>query len=464
VKRSLFKRHAPLFESLVRLLDPLLVLAIGVLVYRFYLGTWELPERYVVALLGLAVLCAALFHFLGLYAPQRGVLLFDEVRRLVNAWLLLSGVWFAFLFLSKTGADFSRAWSGYWIALGLSAHLAFRISLRLVLRSLRRHGHNLRHVAVVGAGALGREIALRLRQTPWSGLVVHGFYDDNEALREQTIEGVPVLGPVDQLATDLGREALDQVWIALPLRADKRIKEVLNSLEQHSVQVRLVPDIFNFTLIRHSFSEIAGLPVINLTDSPLEGGNLALKSVEDFILSALILLLASPLLVLIALGVKMSSPGPVLYRQARVTWNGEHFTMLKFRTMPIDAEAISGPVWAHRSQNRATPFGAFLRATSLDELPQFINVLRGEMSIVGPRPERPEFVERFKHEIPRYMQKHLVKAGITGWAQVNDLRGDSDLERRIQYDLYYIENWSVWFDLRIMGLTLLHVFRSRHAY
>jgi putative colanic acid biosynthesis UDP-glucose lipid carrier transferase len=162
--------------------------------------------------------------------------------------------------------------------------------------------------------------------------------------------------------------------------------------------------------------------------------------------------------------VKLSSPGPVFYRQERVTWNGERFRILKFRTMPIGSENASGPIWSRHDEQRATRFGAFLRRTSLDELPQFVNTLRGEMSVVGPRPERPEFVERFKHEIPGYMQKHLVKAGITGWAQVNDFRGDSDIHERIQCDLYYIENWSLWFDLRIIALTLVHVFRSRNAH
>jgi putative colanic acid biosynthesis UDP-glucose lipid carrier transferase len=190
---------------------------------------------------------------------------------------------------------------------------------------------------------------------------------------------------------------------------------------------------------------------------------LLLKKLEDFFVSLSVLLLASPVMLLIALGVKLSSPGPVFYRQERVTWNGGRFRILKFRTMPTDAEAASGPVWSHRNESRATPFGAFLRRTSLDELPQFINALRGEMSVVGPRPERPEFVERFKHEIPGYMQKHLVKAGITGWAQVNDFRGDTNLHERIQYDLYYIENWSLWFDLRIIALTFLHILRSRNA-
>jgi putative colanic acid biosynthesis UDP-glucose lipid carrier transferase len=196
----------------------------------------------------------------------------------------------------------------------------------------------------------------------------------------------------------------------------------------------------------------------------LHGVNAVAKALEDLLLATIFIVLASPLMLAIAIGVKRSSPGPVFYRQERVTWNGERFSMLKFRTMPAGVEAASGPVWASPAQQRATPFGAFLRRWSLDELPQFINVLRGEMSIVGPRPERPEFVARFKQEIPGYMQKHLVKAGITGWAQVNDLRGDTDLRARIQYDLYYIENWSIWFDLRIIVMTIMHVVRSHNAY
>jgi putative colanic acid biosysnthesis UDP-glucose lipid carrier transferase len=273
---------------------------------------------------------------------------------------------------------------------------------------------------------------------------------------------VPVAGEVDQLFRDLDDGSLDQIWIALPLRAEARIRELLERLRRYSVQVRFVPDIFNFTLLHHSMTEIAGLPVINLTESPLEGANLLLKKLEDFFLSLFILLITSPLMLLIAIGVKLSSPGPVFYRQERVTWNGERFHILKFRTMLNGAEA-GGPVWSNRNEARATRFGAFLRRTSLDELPQFLNALRGEMSVVGPRPERPEFVERFKQEIPGYMQKHLVKAGITGWAQVNDFRGDTSLHERIQCDLYYIENWSLWFDLRIIALTVLHIFRSRNA-
>jgi putative colanic acid biosynthesis UDP-glucose lipid carrier transferase len=225
-----------------------------------------------------------------------------------------------------------------------------------------------------------------------------------------------------------------------------------------------VPDIYGFHLLNHSLTDIAGLPVVSLTETPMSGINSVIKTVEDYVLATLVLICTAPLLLAIAVGVKLSSPGPVLYRQERVTWKGERFAILKFRTMPLEVEDASGPVWSQRGERRATRFGAFLRRFSLDELPQLVNVLRGDMSLVGPRPERPEFVAQFRKEIPGYMQKHLVKAGITGWAQVNDLRGDSDLRRRIQFDLYYIENWSFWFDLRILTLTVLGVFRSRNAY
>jgi putative colanic acid biosynthesis UDP-glucose lipid carrier transferase len=463
MKRSLLRDNALLFEWAMRVFDPLLVALVGVVAYRAYLDEWALPERYMLAIFGMSFVCAALFPFVGLYAPQRGVTLFEEVRRLVNGWLLLATTWFTFLFLSKTGSDFSRIWSIYWIAAGFLTHLGARGGIRATLRALRRRGYNVRRIAIVGAGELGREIAQRLRRMPWGGLEIRAFYDDDPALPGTKVEGVAVLGPVHQLLRDLDSGAIDQVWIALPLRAEARIREVLEGLRRHSVQVRFVPDIFNFTLLHHSMTEIAGLPVINLTESPLEGASRLLKRLEDTVVSVSVLLLASPLMLLLAIGVKLSSPGPVLYRQERVTWNGERFTILKFRSMPLDAEAATGPVWSSRDETRATRFGAFLRRTSLDELPQFINTLVGDMSVVGPRPERPEFVRQFKEQIPGYMQKHLVKAGITGWAQVNDFRGDTDLHERIQCDLYYIENWSLWFDLRIMALTIVHLLRRRNA-
>ena len=460
----MLKPYASLFEWPVRIIDILIVGVAGTAAYWLYLDAWPPPVHYVFALIGMSILCSFLFMLLGLYGAQRGVTVFEEVRQLANAWFMVAVVWFALLFLTKTSTEFSRVWSIYWLGFGYAGHLAFRGSIRLVLRRLRKRGYNLRHIAIVGAGALGREISERLRRMAWSGFVVHGFYDDDPRLEGQSVDGVAVLGTVDTVLRDLDGIALDQVWIALPFRAEAKIRALVDGLRQHSVQVRFVPDIFDFALLHQPMQEIAGLPVINLGYSPLEGVNQFIKNIEDVVLSVMILAGAAPAMLLIAIGVKLSSPGPVLYRQQRVTWNGKQFEMLKFRTMPVGVDNGADAVWTKRGEQRATPFGAFLRRYSLDELPQFLNALRGDMSIVGPRPERPEFVQRFRREIPGYMQKHLVKAGITGWAQVNDLRGDTDLHQRIQYDLYYIENWSVWFDLRIIALTIVHIFRSRNAY
>jgi len=224
-----------------------------------------------------------------------------------------------------------------------------------------------------------------------------------------------------------------------------------------SVDIRFVPDVSGFKLINHSISEIGGVPVINVSATPMEGIARVIKAVEDRVFASLILLMIAPLMLLIGIAIKLSSRGPVFYRQQRVGWNGGHFDILKFRSMPVDSEK-DGVVWGKAKEKPVYPFGRFLRATSLDELPQFINVILGQMSIVGPRPERPEFVEQFKHEIPGYMQKHMVKAGITGWAQIHGWRGDTDLKKRIEHDLYYIENWSIWLDLKIIFLTVFKGF------
>ena len=462
--RSILKSHATLLETLIRVADPLLVIAAGIVAYQIYFDSWELPESYWIVLIGVAVLCVAIFPMARLYEPQRGVTFFVETRKLAYAWMLVGACIAAVLFATKTGAAFSRAWIAIWLSLGLVAHLTTRAALHQLLRWLRRHGMNQRHIVVVGAGDLGREIVRRLRAAPWSGFAVRGYFDDDRSLAGQQFHTVPVLGTPEDLVRDIKGMQLDQVWIALPLREEARIRELLTALQQVSVQISFIPDIHSFHLINHSVTEVAGMPVINLTDSPLTGINLALKATEDFVLAGVLILLISPLLLLIAIGVKLDSRGPVFYRQERLTWNGTRFTMIKFRSMPINVESESGAVWAKRSEPRATRFGAFIRRWSFDELPQLINVLRGEMSLVGPRPERPQFVERFRAEIPGYMQKHLVKAGITGWAQINDYRGDTDLRKRIEYDLFYIENWSIWFDIRILALTLVRVIRSRNAY
>jgi putative colanic acid biosysnthesis UDP-glucose lipid carrier transferase len=452
--RNLLKSNATTFDRLLRIVDPLVIVIVGWLTHLIYLGSAVMPANYWVALLGSALLCVVVFPATGLYRPKRGASLADDLRALTYGWAVVVALGISVAFLTKTSDTYSRVWVASSATAGMLVHAAMRVALRLALRWLRRRGYNLRHVCIVGAGELAREVVARLREAPWSGLVVRALYDDAPALAGASIEGVPVRGPIAQLGPDLEAGGIDQVWIALPLRDEDQIRRVATELRGHSVQIRYVPDIFGFELLRHSFSEIAGMPVIGLSDTPMEGTARMLKAVEDYALAALLLLLASPLFVIIPLAIVATSGGPVFYRQTRVTSNGRQFTMLKFRTLPVNAETQSGPVWSGPETTRGTGLGRMLRRYSLDELPQLINVLRGDMSLVGPRPERPEFIAQFRKDVPGYMQKHLVKAGITGWAQVNDLRGSSDLPKRIQYDLYYIDNWSFLLDVKIIVMTL----------
>jgi putative colanic acid biosysnthesis UDP-glucose lipid carrier transferase len=315
----------------------------------------------------------------------------------------------------------------------------------------------------VGARGLGREVAAHIMAAPWTGLEILGFFCDSSETHGSEIVGRPVIGRLEDLPGYLERHPVDQVWLAMPLKEEDQMLRVLHDLRHCTTDIRYVPDLFGFRLINHSVTDVVGLPVINLSVSPMEGVNRVVKAIEDRLLAALILVLISPLMFAIALAIKLSSPGSVFYRQERVSWNGTRFEMLKFRSMCTHAES-TGVRWGDAQGKPVTPIGVFLRRTSLDELPQFINVLKGEMSIVGPRPERPVFVEQFKDEIPGYMKKHLVKAGITGWAQVNGLRGDTDLQKRIEYDLHYIDQWSLWFDLRIIFLTLFRGFAGKNAY
>jgi len=464
MKRSVLKPHANAFVAILRATDPLLAAVVGVVSYRAYLAGGPPFDRYVIFLaIALAVIVAG-FPLFRLYEPRRGASLVDETRRLVLAWVMIGALASAALFLTKTGDLYSRGWLLMWLGGSFVATAALRVAMRLGLRVLRKRGRNLRHVAIVGAGDLGRRVIERLTAAGWAGLNVVGVYDDDPAKWGTTVAGVRVLGSAGAVAAEVASKGIDQVWIALPLRSEPRIREILDSLREYAVEVRFVPDIYGFHLLNHSVTEVAGLPVIALTESPMSGANQLVKRILDLLISLAALVVLSPLMLLVAICVRMSSPGPVLYRQRRVTWNGEEFDIIKFRTMQVGAEDDTGPVFARRGDARTTRVGALLRRFSLDELPQLVNVLAGEMSLVGPRPERPEFVDRFRREIPGYMLKHLVKAGMTGWAQVNDLRGDTDLVRRIEYDLHYIENWSVWFDLRILVLTVWKVLFSGRAH
>jgi len=445
-------------------MDMFMVYIAGTAAYYLRFGVFDMPTDYLSAVLIGVLLTTPVFSSVEIYHSMRGQSFIRHVFNLIQALCTLGFLLAGLSFFTKSGDEFSRTWFLIWMSLALLLIVLFRCTVLLFLRFMRSRGLNERRVVIMGAGDLGVKLAETVQQALWTGFRIAGFMDDHAANKQADIHGIPVLQTPDDMGLYMKTHAIDEVWLALPLRAEARMKEILHELRHHTISTRFVLDIFGLDLLNHSLTELAGFPVLNICSSPMMGVNRIVKAVEDRIIAAAILLCISPLLLVLAIAVKCSSPGPVFYRQKRVGWNGVEFEMLKFRSMPVNAEASTGPVWATSEDKRATWLGSFLRRTSLDELPQFINVLKGEMSIVGPRPERKVFVDEFKEKIPRYMQKHLVKAGITGWAQINGWRGNTSLEKRIEYDLYYIEHWSLAFDLKIIFLTIFKGFVNRNAY
>jgi putative colanic acid biosynthesis UDP-glucose lipid carrier transferase len=366
------------------------------------------------------------------------------------------------LWAFKLAEDFSRLWLALWFSTSWIFLIGWRLAAFSVLKRLRASGYNHKHIVIVGAGRLGQAIQAQIQASPWSGFEVAAFFDDDADKIATVVNGVEVKA-ADDLSGWLDAHPVDEIWFALPLRAEPRLQALLHALRHTTANIRYVPNLSGLRLLNHAPREVLGFSMLDLSVSPMsEPFNRLLKSLEDKVIAGLILLLISPIMLLLAIGVKLSSPGPVFYRQERVGLNGELFNMLKFRSMPVDVEK-DGVQWGSAGSKTNTWFGAFIRKTSLDELPQFINVLKGDMSIVGPRPERPMFVEQFKDEIPGYMQKHMVKAGITGWAQVHGWRGDTCLKTRIEFDLWYVEHWSLWLDIKIIIMTLFKGFVHSNA-
>ncbi|GIV59887.1 undecaprenyl-phosphate glucose phosphotransferase [Rhodocaloribacter litoris] len=468
----MLQEQSRLFQRLLFFADFVLV-AVGWIAAFFIrfdllrvLGVLPPPEvppfsRYLGFLPWVLLVSSFVFWASGLYAPdraQRLTRLIYSVAKAVGLGLLVLAATLSFY----RDLYFSRL---HMILFGMitpSLMVALRIALYAALRRARQRGKYRRRVLIVGAGKVGRRLEQAFRQYPWMGFEVVGFLDDHKT-------GPDILGTTGEAAALVDRyEAagtpIHYVYLALPLTAAARIEHLTNALSTRLAHVCLVPDLFQFNILNSRVTDVDGLPVIHLIDeAPMEFRRF-LKRVVDVVFSATVLVLAAPLMLVIAVAVKLSSPGPVFYRQERMGLNGHTFQMLKFRSMPVDAEAKTGAVWARPGEDRATPVGKFLRRTSLDELPQFINVLKGDMSVVGPRPERPVFIEQFRERVPGYMLRHKVKAGITGWAQVNGWRGDTSLEKRIEYDLYYIQHWSLKFDFKIMLMTLWKGFVNENAY
>lgn len=402
----------------------------------------------------------ATFYFYRLYHQRRGVSRVDQFYNILAAVSIGTLVATAFTSFIYKELDYPRLMVVYFVFFAI----VFITLGRLLTGSWQAwmRARNPTRVLIVGAGDVGRMIAQRIRQSPRLGYEVVGFLDDAPGRRSAA--GLPVLGTQQALKQVIRSENVHEVVIALPEASHEEVLDLIYECEHEHVLVKVFPDVFQIMATEVTIGDLNGLPMLTVRDVALRGWRLSLKRAMDVIGSGLGLIFLSPLFLLIALLIKLDSPGPVFYSQIRMGLDARPFPVLKFRTMRVGAEDQTGPVWATRDDPRKTRLGAFLRRTSLDELPQLINVLLGDMSLVGPRPERPVFVEQFRQVVPRYMDRHREKAGMTGWAQVNGLRGDTSIVERTKYDLYYVENWSLLLDIKILLRTFLQLFRDRNAY
>jgi Undecaprenyl-phosphate glucose phosphotransferase len=428
----------------------------------------SLPGTARVFLLLLNLIFAIAFATTGLYTLKRGASRVDEAFKVIVAVSL--GMFIAYIVnallpvLSNNSLD-DLPLEQQIVALGWGVAIVATITLRLLYRSalsiLRRHGIDTRRVLIVGAREPGRLVYSTMRRIPQLGYRVQGFLSDSVPVGE-LVDGMPVLGTTATLGRVIRATRADEVIIALSGRASNEVLDIVALAEDASVEIKLYPDAFQLiTNNEVSIGDISGLPLLSVKnvalDNPLNRG---LKRALDLVMATLVLTCFSPIMLLIAALVRLDSRGPVFFAQERVGLDGKPFPTIKFRTMRVDAAELGN--WTTKDDPRVTGLGSFLRRYSLDELPQFMNVLRGEMSVVGPRPEQQIWVERFRHSIPRYMGRHKQKAGITGWAQVNGLRGDTSIEERTRYDLYYVENWSLLFDIKIIIKTMVAIAKGEN--
>ena len=462
----MLKAHSRLLEHLALAGDLCLIAVCWVSAYaiRFHLlRVTDVPpfRDYALQLLPILVVWGFAFHAFDLYRPSRLGSHLSEWFRVAIASTLGVLVLVAIMTFAFRGYEYSRLVITFFLVQSIVVVSLARAAFREVLRFARRRGYNQRYAIVVGGGEPAAEVLRVLRRRVDVGIRVLGLLSDKA---EAPGIDAPRLGGLEEIRAVLDRQQVDIVFIALPHSEYPRLTAVLNEIGDDPVTIHFVPDVFGLASLRGGVEEFESIPFIHLRESPLYGWNRVAKRVLDLVVGGGALVLAAPAMLAIATALKLVSSGPVLYRQERMGLDGQRFQMLKFRTMRVDAERETGPVWARPDDSRRTRLGTFLRRWSLDELPQLWNVLRGEMSLVGPRPERPSFVEEFRRRVPGYMLRHKMKAGITGWAQINGWRGQTSIEKRIEYDLYYIERWSLGFDLKILLLTFWSGFRNRNAY
>lgn len=416
-----------------------------------------------------ALLAVFLFHFTSeldkLYISWRGLSIYKELKKTISHWFVSAAILFLsvnFLapqYLNPEGLQF------YWFVSVLVSLCVYRVILRFILRALRSQGINTRSVVIAGAGSLGQQLANNIVAHSSFGLVFGGYYDDSTP--KQKLVAAQTIGNLEQLVADCKEGGIDRVYIVLPPQAYERRKWLVKQLADSTASVYIVPDVFTYQLLHSRSDTIIGIPTISIYDSPLDGSNAIIKRIEDIVLSTLILIMISPVLLGLALAVKFTSKGPVFFKQNRYGIDGKPIKVWKFRSMNVMEDGAK-VTQATKNDSRFTPIGQFIRKTSLDELPQFINVLQGQMSIVGPRPHAVAHNEEYRKLVDGYMLRHKVKPGITGWAQINGWRGETDtldkMEKRIEFDLEYIRNWSLFFDLKIVFLTIFKGFVNKNAY
>jgi putative colanic acid biosynthesis UDP-glucose lipid carrier transferase len=416
-----------------------------------------------------SLLAVFLFHFTSeldkLYISWRGLSIYKELKKTISHWFISAAILFLsvnFLapqYLNPEGLQF------YWFVSVLISLCVYRVVLRLILRVLRSQGINTRAVVIAGAGTLGQQLANNIIANSSFGLVFGGYYDDTAP--KQKLVAAQTIGDLEQLVADCKEGGIDRVYIVLPPQAYERRKWLVKELADSTASVYIVPDVFTYQLLHSRSDTIMGIPTISIYDSPLDGSNAIIKRIEDIVLSTLILIMISPVLLGLAFAVKFTSKGPVFFKQNRYGIDGKPIKVWKFRSMNVMEDGAK-VTQATKNDSRFTPIGQFIRKTSLDELPQFINVLQGQMSIVGPRPHAVAHNEEYRKLVEGYMLRHKVKPGITGWAQINGWRGETDtldkMEKRIEFDLEYIRNWSLLFDLKIVFLTIFKGFINKNAY
>lgn len=404
----------------------------------------------------------ALFFLYKFYHRRHAATLLDEIYRIFGAVTVATLLTLAITaFLPRDAIPYQRSLIVLLWAASLITITVGRYAHSRVYYWLQRRGKATERVLIVGTGEAGHMILQKILHTPGLGYQVVGFASANGGPPQ--IMGLPVLGTVEDLPRILEAHQVDEVIIGLPEATHQELVGIVSQCEREKVSIRVFPDVFQIMASEVSISDLAGLPLLTIRDVALRGWKLTLKRIVDVVVSSIALVLLSPVLMLTALLIKLDSPGPVFFVQERMGLDAKPFPIIKFRSMRQDAEA-NGPGWTTKNDPRITRLGRFIRRFSIDEFPQFINVLMGDMSLVGPRPEQPAYVERFRQSIPRYMERHREKAGITGWAQVNGLRGDTSIDERTKYDLWYIENWSLWLDFKILLRTAFKLFTDRSAY